>query len=452
MASLYVRSTDGDNADNGSTWALAKATLAGADAIDAAGDTIYVSQAHAESTAAAVTLAFAGTNANPTKIICGSDAVEPPTAASTAATLTTTGASNLKVDGALYMRGVVLQCGNGYSFASINLNVGNGLTNAQTYESCDLILADTHPSSSFIIGNTNGGSSSRTKLLNCRLKLAATANVIGLNGYVHINGGSFLTGTAIPSAQLFSSGGSSKDGFILIENFDFTNLGSGIVLFSAPIAGRQSDIVVRNCKFASGWTLDTAHVLNGTFSSPAWRIALYNCGAGDTNYRMYVQEYAGITTDETTLVKTGGATDGTTPISWKMASNANCNEAVSQMASPEIMVWNDTSGASKTVTVDVLHDSATNLTDAEIWLVVQELGTSASTLGVRQSDQRADPLATAADQTASSATWTTTGMTNPNKQKLAVTFTPQKKGPFICRVVLGKASKTVYVDPVAQVS
>ena len=63
MATIYVRSTDGNNADNGSTWALAKATIAGAAAIDAAGDTVFVSDAHAESTAGAVTLTFAAEQA-----------------------------------------------------------------------------------------------------------------------------------------------------------------------------------------------------------------------------------------------------------------------------------------------------------------------------------------------------------------------------------------------------
>jgi hypothetical protein len=36
----YVRSTDGSDADNGSTWALANATLAGAMTDAAAGDRI----------------------------------------------------------------------------------------------------------------------------------------------------------------------------------------------------------------------------------------------------------------------------------------------------------------------------------------------------------------------------------------------------------------------------
>lgn len=37
MADLYVRSTDGSDTDNGTTWALAKAGLSGAAGIDAVG-------------------------------------------------------------------------------------------------------------------------------------------------------------------------------------------------------------------------------------------------------------------------------------------------------------------------------------------------------------------------------------------------------------------------------
>ena len=43
-------------------------------------------------------------------------------------------------------------------------------------------------------------------------------------------------------------------------------------------------------------------------------------------------------------------------------------------------------------------------------------------------------------------------MSNPNKQKLSVTFTPQQIGTIKCRVCLAKTSKTVYVDPIATLS
>lgn len=179
----------------------------------------------------------------------------------------------------------------------------------------------------------------------------------------------------------------------------------------------------------------------------------YNCDSADTNYRLWVEDYCGSIKDETTLVKTGGASDGDTPLSWKMASSANAEYPLHILRSPEIFSERITSvGGSKTITVDILRDSATNLKDDEIWLEVQYLGTSGFPLSLFADDAKADVLATAADQAASSATWTTTGMTNPNKQKLEVTFTPQEKGVAIVTVCMAKASATVYVDPVAQVT
>ena len=70
MAELFLRSTDGTDSDDGSTWALAKGTLTGAFAAASAGDTIYVSDNHAESQSAEMTLTSPGTNAAPVKVLC----------------------------------------------------------------------------------------------------------------------------------------------------------------------------------------------------------------------------------------------------------------------------------------------------------------------------------------------------------------------------------------------
>ncbi|MEK9809109.1 MAG: hypothetical protein VW362_01580, partial [Candidatus Nanopelagicales bacterium] len=139
-------------------------------------------------------------------------------------------------------------------------------------------------------------------------------------------------------------------------------------------------------------------------------------------------------------------------LSWKMATTANAEYPAIILRSPEIAKWNETTGSSVTVTVDILHDSATALKDNEVWLEVEYLGTSGTPLALFTDDAVADVITTAADQTSSSATWTTTGMTNPNKQKLSVTFTPQEKGLIIARVCVAKASYTVYVDPELQIS
>lgn len=99
-----------------------------------------------------------------------------------------------------------------------------------------------------------------------------------------------------------------------------------------------------------------------------------------------------------------------------------------------------------TATIEVITDNVT-LTDGECWLEIQYLGTSGVPLGSFLSDAKADVLATAANQTTSSETWTTTGLTTPVKQYLRVTFTPQEKGFVHAVVKLAKASTTVYVCP-----
>lgn len=149
---------------------------------------------------------------------------------------------------------------------------------------------------------------------------------------------------------------------------------------------------------------------------------------------------------------TGGASDGDTPISFKMVSNANAEYPHLTLDSQVIAVRNTATGTSKTGTVEILHDSATALKDDEIWLEAVYLGTSGVPLGSTVSDAKADVLATAANQTSSSETWTTTGMANPNKQKLSVTFTPQEKGNVAFVVRLAKASYTVYYCPKVTVS
>jgi len=111
-------------------------------------------------------------------------------------------------------------------------------------------------------------------------------------------------------------------------------------------------------------------------------------------------------------------------------------------------IYNTATGASKTLTIPILHDSATNLQDDEIWVRARYLGNSSYPLVTEVTDRRAGILTSPADQTADTAsTWTTTGMTNPNKQKLEVTFTPQLEGVIEFEICLGKPSYTVYVDP-----
>ena len=126
MAIIYLRSTNGTaDADDGSTWALAKTTLAAALTAAGNGGTVYVSQAHAETQATVMTLTSPGTAANLVKIICVSDATAPPTTLATTATVTTTGASPISFSGFGYCYGVTFNAGTGSTAANINFTSGS---------------------------------------------------------------------------------------------------------------------------------------------------------------------------------------------------------------------------------------------------------------------------------------------------------------------------------------
>lgn len=437
MAAIYVRSTDGSNTDNGSTWALAKATLAGASAIESAGDTIYVSQAHAESTAGAVSLPFTtGTRANPITIIGADDGAEPPTAVSTAPTVTTTGNNGITIDGNIYVYGINFFCGTGANSTTITL--GNTSDNwRQVYENCTFQITATGTSGR-IVGNV----SSETIWRNCSVKFGNSAQLLTFR-FLHWNGGGILSGSSSINNLVQNPGSANAArGLYLLENLDLSNGATAMNIFMVNTYARRG--VIRNCKLPASWSGNLVNVIAWTDTD---RYSMYNCDSGNTNYKLWIATPYGTIKSETTLVRAGGASDGTTALSWVMVSTASASWPAGTLSTDEIVIWNDTTGSAKTVTVEILHDSATNLTDREIWLDASYLGDASYPLGTPIHDRAADILASAADQADSSETWTTTGMTNPNTQKLSVTFTPQQKGYISVTVHLAKASATVYVCP-----
>lgn len=436
MATLYVRSTDGSDADNGTTWALAKATAAGAAGIDAAGDVVYFSQAHAESVAS-LACAWAGTNANPVRLIGGSDAAEPPTTLSTAPTITITGTAS-SFTGAVYAYGLSFLYTSGSSMAGA-MNDGTGFK--QVFDNCTLRIDGAGSGSTLTFGAAAAGGASETEFRDCTFRLGAVGQRITLQRDVRIIGGAWASGGTSPTG-VFTLTAASRPCELLVDGFDFSNLSAGVNLVQAITDG-NAKATFRNCKLPSAWS--GALVASGQIKVGC-RVEMHNCDAADTNYRLLVETYEGSIRSETTIVRTGGASDGTTGLSWRMVSGANVAYPNGALSSPEIARWNDTTGSAITVTVEVVTDNVT-LTDAECWLEVQYLGTSGVPLGVVVRDVKATVLATAANQTTSTETWTTTGLTTPTKQKLAVTFTPQEKGFIHAAVKLAKASTTVYVCP-----
>jgi len=438
MAIVYLRSTDGNDADDGSTWALAKATLAAALTAAGAGGTVYVSQAHAETQAGAMVLTSPGTEASPVLVVCVSDAAEPPTTRASTATVTVSGAAVISFRGSAYSYGV------DYLSAHTLGAFAVGASSTVASWSFDEVLFSLTASASnrWSLGGSSSGSIAR--LRNCVFKFANVGARIRVGGKLIWTGNnsSVDASGSIPTF-LFDAPGGLDAAIAVIEGVDLSALGSGKALVGVTAAD-SGDFLFLNCKLGS-----SVSILSGAIAAHGGvRVRLINCDSGDTQYRYAQALYEGMETSETTIVRSGGATDRTTPIALKIVTTAGASARWPYESLP-MEFWNESLSA-LTVTIPVLTDNVT-LTDAEAWLEVEYLGTSGFPLGVFASDRVADPIfGTPANQTTdATSSWTTTGLGTPVKQSLSVTFTPAEKGIVRARVCIAKASTTVYYDPKA---
>ncbi len=439
MANIYVRSTDGNNADNGSTWALAKATLVGALAIAVGGDTIYISQSHSESTAGAVALTSAGTAANPIIIVCGNDAAEPPTSLATSAIIATTGANAISFAGFAYCYGVGFRTGVGQTTGNSPFNFTSTDPWSWYLESCSFEINNTNAGTNRI----NFGASSTSsddqyvELVDCSFMFGNVAHGIVPRCPIVMRNCS-LTGSVF-STILFLTPSAGNVGNVEANGCDFSNLGSGKSLVDVSV-GNPGRYHIMNCKLGA-----SVSIVSG--SSPGHggtTVHLINCDSANTNYRFYKYEYTGEISQETTIVRTGGATDGVTPISYKMVTTAN-SKLYFQLKSLPISFWS-TSLNPVTIEVEVVTDNVT-LQDNGAWIRVEYPGTSGFPQSVFISDRMSTILSTPADQTTSTVDWTTTGLGTPVKQKLSVSFTPLQIGLIRVYVILARPSTTMYFCP-----
>jgi hypothetical protein len=449
-------STAGSNTSPYTSEATAATTLTALLAVIAAGDEVRVSHTHNEAltTDGSFYLAdFKGTLANPVKIISYNFSTDTYQKGAEFSCSGGTGA-HLFWYGYCYTVGVTLRTGNNNQAGSLSVGYDGGPV---VLDDCTLeVRTNGGFTGNIAFGSgANGGSGQEVVLRNTDMKFGAGSQTLNMNaGKMRWEGGSILAGSATPADLCVFSVGAGKANPAFIEGVDFSNFSGNWDFVGETFYCSQFQLEVRNCKLNSGWA---GSLIDSAWIKPGGSAKMHNCDAGDTNYRLMEQDWRGVVQSETTVVRTGGASDGTTPLSWKMVSNANAMYPMAGLPTPQRALWNEDTGSSKTLTVEIAHDSVgggtgSRLTDAEIALEVSYPGTSGSTKHTVVSDAKTNYLATAADQTDSSESWTTTGLTTPVKQKLAVTFTPQEKGVIMWRVVLSKPSVTVYVDSKAVVS
>jgi hypothetical protein len=400
----------------------------------AAGDTCFVSNNHAATQAASLTIASSGTTAAPIKFYCVSDSTAPSATLATSASESVTGANSLTFNSYTSITGVIFNCGNGSSGNALTTFSGDG----GYFENCAFNSKSTNngTGSGFAFnGNVVSAIGSGSYLLNCTFTFGAAGQDLnsGASGIGYIVGGSIaLTGTA-PAILLSTDNIANRWIGFTFRDVDLSGITGTLVDFSGSDGGIY---LFENCKLASGVapTIGTPIGL----SMPA--LKMYNCDNAGTDYRYYIQSFLGLQKNENTIVRSGGASDGTTSVSWNITTSSGANIAYPFIAE-EIFQWSNLASSTHTCTVYLTSNTALNTND--IWLEFEYPGSASSPLG-SLSSTRAAPLSALTSLTTDNSTW---GGSTTYKYKLVASFNPASAGVVKGRIFVAKPSVTVYVDP-----
>jgi hypothetical protein len=437
MADVYVDSNAAGTA-SGADWANACLTLNAGFTAASAGDTLWVAHNHAETAAAATTITIKGTSASPCRVLCVNSAgTVPPVSADlrTTATITTTGANSLTLsgtNGVCTFYGITFSGGSGANTNTVVMGANEQLL---TFINCKIKK-----------GGTSAGTiqltaaRSRVKMVNTTFEFGNVGDSILAPGTIEWFDTPSAIVTTVLTTGLFQT--QNNQMFVTLRGVDLSALTPGTSTIVSALNNSNNYFNFINCKLGASVVVAAAPSRQGSY------INVINCDSGDTNYRNERYAYQGTMTTETTTVRTGGASDGTTTIAWKIVPTAN-NERDFPFECFPISIWNETTGSAVTLTIEGTWGGGAVPTTADIWMDVEYLGTSGNPLGDVVSGGPADILAAGTNHTSSSETWGAGGTT---KFKMSVSVTPQEKGPITVYIKYANATNTCWIDPKITVS
>jgi hypothetical protein len=412
----------------------------------AAGDRIFAAHNHAETSSSNVIIpsgSTSGSQTSPVFVYCvNASGSVPPVSADlrTTATVTATGAEvRLNAQGGvLYFNGIQ------FSAASFRVNsAAAGNFQEAVFENCLFTFTG---GTFFLVGSTGTATTNIATLINTPIVFSAVGQAIYASGdFIWRDTASAIGAGTVPTILFNASSGTANIGGtnILLDGVDLSAVNT--TLFGFP-SNADANIIAQviNCR------LHASATVAATPSKRRQSVQLVGSGSAGNSARNEKYDYDGTLTTETTIVRSSGASDGTTAVSWKAVTTANTNKS-SQFGLPPIAIWNSTTGSSKTLTIEIVNDGTT-LKDDEVWIEVEYLGSSSQPVSSKITSRAADHLTTGSNISTSSVTWTTTGLSSPVKQKMSVSFTPQMAGLVRAVVCIAKASQTLYVDPKVTIS
>lgn len=366
---------------------------------------IYVSQDHAESSSGVSFQNHGSINPNngtPLSIICVNKAGSlPPVTADlrTTATVTATTSSSMTIgNGAFrFCYGINFFSGNS-SNVTINFN---GDQSDKFYESCTFTLTTGSAAGAALTFNFHG----QVKFKNCTFSFTNAGHSLQASASWAEFDNCTFSGTSPTSSFL------STDNFtnFVFRGCDFSAW-TGMNVHTGANGTGTMLAQFRDCKLPSGFV--TGDVLANGVTTVSEQIVVSRCNvAGTSNPWQYLQNDAnGTLTADAIIARAFGAQDAATAISWKTVTKTACTGAnCSDLRPPLIAEWNTVTGSNVTATIFGLYNGAALPTNDACFIDVDYMGTSGTTLSVRQSSRVGDylPTTTPGNTTADSTSdWT----------------------------------------------
>lgn len=436
----YLRSSDGSDVDDCSTWALAKATLAGATGALSAtspGDTICMDDDHSESSSTSISITGGGAVGNPIKIIVvQTDTTTPVTTYSASPNYQTTGSGDfIRFDGWYYFYGIHLYVGDGLQIA------GNG--SHGIFEKSKLVDFITDTGSTF---GPYTGDAAKLEMIDTVVK-AASFNV-KLGGSIVWRGGSYEStgGEFNYLFRLNTEGGRGS-----VEGVDLSAWAGSTALIETATAmpDQFNNWDVHNCKLPGTVTL-----FSGSPISPNTAEQVFKVDASDDAdgyWKLNRKFYAGTAEYSSSIYRTGGSEYASgSGYSLEMTTNSSAKENVSCIRQRITGYGAVDATTSADVAVHLTYDDATVWNNDDFSIEVKYHDATDEALG-QWARTKPTTAADAGDRTAftdvsSTETWTgTSGFTNPQEETHEVNFTGAN-GPIEIWGVLCKPSSTAYID------
>lgn len=359
-----------------------------------AGNDFYFTDNHAETQSTVILWSYPGANAAACRMISvDHTAAVPPTGVKAGATVTSTNtgttAMTLGNGGGIhtYFYGI-----NFVSSGSIVIG-GTGDTAAeQLFDGCSFVIG---AAIADVVQMGGSASSVRCTWNNTTLSFGNASQVMNLgSGYFWWkNTPAALPGTPV-TGLLVSAGTTGGSMTAILEGLD---LSAGITsLGTVQAGGGSAYICVKDCKMQS-----SAPATAGAGSLVT--IDFVRSGASTDVYRCEHHNSMGDLTTTAVIVRTGGASDGTTAYAHEYVTNAVANSWLTFNGLP-VVEWNSVTGTNRNVTMYGLANLAALPTNAQFWLDVEYIGSS-STLGVIQSGGTGNVLSSGAALSADTSAW-----------------------------------------------